>query len=128
MDYHSGPGVAHIAVHTSDIVSAVSFARSKGIPFIDVPSTYYEMWQERPEYSQVTENWKMLEKEQILVDFRAYKHTEQMKQDTSMRYLLQTFTTPLQDRPTFYMEFICRHGSNGFGKGMLNHNYVIIFF
>jgi len=31
-------------------------------------------------------------------------------------YLLQTFTTPLQDRPTFFLEFISRVGSSGFGR------------
>jgi 4-hydroxyphenylpyruvate dioxygenase len=32
-------------------------------------------------------------------------------------YLLQIFTTPVQDRPTFFFELIERHGSMGFGKG-----------
>ena len=32
-------------------------------------------------------------------------------------YLLQIFTKPLQDRPTFFVEIIQRHGHNGFGAG-----------
>jgi 4-hydroxyphenylpyruvate dioxygenase len=32
-------------------------------------------------------------------------------------YLLQIFTKPVQDRPTFFFELIERHGSLGFGKG-----------
>ena len=32
-------------------------------------------------------------------------------------YLLQIFTKPLQDRPTFFLEVIERHGSLGFGAG-----------
>ena len=32
-------------------------------------------------------------------------------------YLLQIFTTPVQDRPTMFFELIERHGSLGFGKG-----------
>jgi 4-hydroxyphenylpyruvate dioxygenase len=32
-------------------------------------------------------------------------------------YLLQLFTKPIQDRPTFFFEVIQRRGSNGFGKG-----------
>ena len=30
-------------------------------------------------------------------------------------YLLQIFTRPIQDRPTFFFEIIERHGSRGFG-------------
>ena len=32
-------------------------------------------------------------------------------------YLLQIFTRPIQDRPTFFFEIIERHGSRGFGVG-----------
>jgi 4-hydroxyphenylpyruvate dioxygenase len=32
-------------------------------------------------------------------------------------YLLQIFSKPLQDRPTFFLEVIERHGSQGFGAG-----------
>jgi 4-hydroxyphenylpyruvate dioxygenase len=32
-------------------------------------------------------------------------------------YLLQIFTRPVQDRPTFFFEIIERHGSPGFGVG-----------
>jgi 4-hydroxyphenylpyruvate dioxygenase len=32
-------------------------------------------------------------------------------------YLLQIFTKPVQDRPTFFFEIIERHGSRGFGVG-----------
>ena len=33
------------------------------------------------------------------------------------RYLLQLFTRPLQDRPTFFIEIIQRRGCQSFGKG-----------
>ena len=32
-------------------------------------------------------------------------------------YLLQIFTKPVMDRPTFFFEIIQRKGSNSFGKG-----------
>ncbi len=32
-------------------------------------------------------------------------------------YLLQLFTKPIQDRPTFFFEIIQRHGCQGCGKG-----------
>ena len=46
-----------------------------------------------------------LEKLKILVDF------------DDNGYLLQLFTKPLQDRPTFFIEIIERHNHNGFGAG-----------
>ena len=32
-------------------------------------------------------------------------------------YLLQLFSRPIQDRPTFFFEVIQRHGAEGFGLG-----------
>jgi 4-hydroxyphenylpyruvate dioxygenase len=32
-------------------------------------------------------------------------------------YLLQLFTKPVQDRPTFFFEIIDRKGAESFGKG-----------
>ena len=32
-------------------------------------------------------------------------------------YLLQLFTKPVEDRPTFFIEIIHRIGSQGFGQG-----------
>jgi len=32
-------------------------------------------------------------------------------------YLLQTFSAPLGDRPTIFLEIIERHGARGFGEG-----------
>jgi 4-hydroxyphenylpyruvate dioxygenase len=32
-------------------------------------------------------------------------------------YLVQTFTRPIADRPTFFFEIIQRHHSRSFGKG-----------
>ena len=32
-------------------------------------------------------------------------------------FLLQIFTRPIQDRPTFFFEIIQRHGARSFGKG-----------
>ena len=40
-------------------------------------------------------------------------------QRLSRGYLLQIFIRPIQDRPTFFFEIIERHGSRGFGVGIL---------
>jgi 4-hydroxyphenylpyruvate dioxygenase len=110
LDFHGGPGVAHIALNTNDIITAVSQANREGVDFISVPDTYYSMWKEKrsEQYSLVNEDWERIRSNAILVD-------GQFKDE--FRYLLQTFTLPLQDRPTFYLEVISRRGNNGFGKG-----------
>ncbi len=41
-------------------------------------------------------------------------------------YLLQLFTRPLQDRPTFFIEIIQREGSESFGKGNFKALFVTI--
>jgi len=110
LDFHGGPGVAHIALNTNDILTAVSRAHNEGVEFISVPDTYYSIWKENrsEQYQSVIEDWSRIRENAILVD-------GQLKDE--FRYLLQTFTLPLQDRPTFYLEVISRRGNNGFGKG-----------
>lgn len=63
IDFHGGTGVAHLALYADDIVGAVSSAASRGIKFIDVPHTYYEIWcQEKSEaHGLVQEDWSQLE-------------------------------------------------------------------
>src|SRR5213079_1614593 len=42
LDYYGSPGVQHIALRTSDIVTSVRALRDRGVRFLDVPSTYYD--------------------------------------------------------------------------------------
>jgi len=113
LDFHGDTGIAHLALYTDNIVDSVRFARERSIPFISVPHTYYSQWRtDRKElHEQVKENWDMLEEQSILCDGTL------SAEDNHFKYLLQTFTLPLQDRPTFYFELISRRGANGFGKG-----------
>ena len=55
---------------------------------------------------KINENIDDLQEQKILCDFEGEG------------YLLQLFTKPIGDRPTFFFEFIQREGkSEGFGKG-----------
>jgi len=102
--YH-GSGVQHIAVQTSDIVASVAALRHNGIEFLEVPDTYYEMLRKRKDLD-IEESIDDLQARRILCDWEGDG------------YLLQLFTKPTGDRPTFFFEFIQRHGnSQGFGKG-----------
>ncbi len=105
LEQYYGSGVQHIAIGTDDIVSTIAALRANGVEFLEVPDTYYEMLRKRDDLD-IKENIEDLQKHRILCDLEGDG------------YLLQLFTKPVGDRPTFFFEFIQRHGnSQGFGKG-----------
>jgi 4-hydroxyphenylpyruvate dioxygenase len=103
LEYYRGAGVQHVALATSDIINTVSRLKESGIPFVSVPSSYYEMLEGR--VGKIDEDKRELSKLGILVD----------RDDEG--YLLQIFTRAVEDRPTVFFEVIERKGSRGFGKG-----------
>lgn len=104
IEQYYGSGVQHIAIQTDDIIKSISALRKNGVEFLDVPETYYEMLKKRDDLN-IDEDIDGLKKHKILCD----------KESTG--YLLQLFTKPIGDRPTFFFEFIQRKGAQGFGKG-----------
>ncbi len=88
---------------TGDILKTVEELKSRGIEFLRVPDTYYEILPER--VGTIKEDLKAIHDLGILVD----------RDDEG--YLLQIFSKPIQDRPTMFVEIIQRHGARGFGKG-----------
>jgi 4-hydroxyphenylpyruvate dioxygenase len=105
LEYHRGPGVQHLALATSDILTTVDVLRARGIEFLPTPDAYYTDPALRARIGEVRRPVEELRSRGILVD---------RDEDG---YLLQIFTKPLGDRPTVFFEFIERHGSLGFGKG-----------
>jgi 4-hydroxyphenylpyruvate dioxygenase len=103
LEFHGGPGVQHIALATNDIAGAVRHLRSAGMRFLDTPPAYYETLAESVGETRIPVD--ELRELGILAD---------RDEDG---YLLQIFTTPVDDRPTMFFEIIERHGSEGFGKG-----------
>lgn len=107
LDFYNGSGVQHVALNTNDIVTTVRSMRARGVDFILVPDAYYERLTRRLATAGVRIEEDMAELQQlgILVDFDRHG------------YLLQLFTQPLFDRPTFFFEVIQRHNHEGFGEG-----------
>ena len=103
LDFHNGPGVQHLAVATTDIVSTVAELRRRGVEFLTIPDSYYDEIPDR--IGEIEEELSDLREQGILVD----------RDDEG--YLLQIFTKPLGDRPTLFFEVIERQGSRGFGEG-----------
>ncbi|XP_034284667.1 4-hydroxyphenylpyruvate dioxygenase isoform X1 [Pantherophis guttatus] len=107
VDYYGGPGVQHIALNTSDIITSITNLKDRGMEFMSVPSKYYQQLRERLRTAKikVKESIDKLEELKILIDF------------DEKGYLLQIFTKPVQDRPTVFLEVIQRYNHEGFGAG-----------
>jgi 4-hydroxyphenylpyruvate dioxygenase len=103
LDYYLTPGVQHLALSTGNIIKTVSQLKDRGIEFLRVPDSYYEILPDR--VGEIKESMEDIQDLGILVD----------RDDEG--YLLQVFSKPIQDRPTMFVEIIQRHGSRGFGKG-----------
>lgn len=98
VDYYGGAGVQHIALNTSDIIYAINQLKLRGVEFLQVPDTYYEMLKKRlkADNFQIKEDIEVLRKLKILIDY------------DENGYLLQIFTKNMQDRPTLFCEVIQR--------------------
>ncbi len=104
LNFNRGAGAQHVAFLTDDICGAVRSIRDRGVRFLRVPNSYYEVVEERvgaippaklEELSQLA----------VLVD-----------SDEDGR-LLQIFSEPVGARPTMFVELIERQGAKGFGSG-----------
>jgi len=103
LDFYRGPGVQHIALNTSDIITTVRGLQERGVDFLSTPNTYYNDVLDR--VGSIAENMKDLAELGILVD-----HDDE-------GYLLQIFSKPIVNRPTIFFEVIERKGARGFGEG-----------
>ncbi|MDQ6682733.1 MAG: 4-hydroxyphenylpyruvate dioxygenase [Chloroflexota bacterium] len=103
LDWYLDEGTQHIALRTTDIVGTVRALRERGVEFLGMPHEYYAELPAR--VGDVGIAMDVLEELSIEAD------------RDEEGYLLQIFTKPVQDRPTFFFEIIERHGSRGFGVG-----------
>jgi 4-hydroxyphenylpyruvate dioxygenase len=103
LDWYRSPGCQHIALRTENIVETVRRLRENGVEFLGLPHEYYATLADR--VGDVGVPMDTLEELGIEAD------------RDEEGYLLQIFTRPVQDRPTFFFEIIERHGSRGFGVG-----------
>ncbi len=113
LDWHNNtPGVQHLALRTDDELHSIAALRGRGVDFLMLPDTYYEMVWERVDKMLVSHGHKPVRE-----DHEAIKKLGILVDADDEGYLLQLFTKPLQDRPTLFFEIICRRGSQAFGKG-----------
>lgn len=103
LEFWDGEGVQHVALATADIVKTVTDLKSRGVEFLQVPTSYYDDLLDR--VGEIDEDLAPLKELGILVD------------RDNEGYLLQLFSKPVQDRPTLFFEIIQRKGAKSFGKG-----------
>lgn len=117
MDYNVTAGIQHLALRVDNIITAIDHMRKRGVEFIAVPDVYYSNLAARlkgSKHPEFEEDMKKIQDLGILVDF------------DEQGYLLQLFTRPLFDRPTFFFEIIQRHNHNGFGAGNFKSLFEVL--
>ncbi|MFP4006453.1 MAG: 4-hydroxyphenylpyruvate dioxygenase [Spirulinaceae cyanobacterium] len=112
LNAHQGAGIQHIALKTPHIIHAVQQLQQARVSFLDVPSAYYEQLQTRsPDLPLTASEWDAIAHLKILAD------RQPQAQQTS-QLLLQIFTQPIFEQPTFFFELIERRDrAEGFGEG-----------
>ncbi len=106
------PGVQHLALRTDDELHSITELRRRGVDFLAIPETYYQIVWDR-----VNSTLKASGHEAVKEDHDRIRELGILVDADDEGYLLQLFTKPLQDRPTLFFEIICRRGSQSFGKG-----------
>ncbi|MDJ0690218.1 MAG: VOC family protein [Xenococcaceae cyanobacterium MO_188.B32] len=112
LDINHGSGIQHIALRSTNILQTVAKMRSRGTAFLSVPTSYYRQLQKiysnRSIPSLADWEWQAIESQQVLVDWH---------QEKPESLLMQIFTQPIFDRPTFFWELIERRKqAQGFGE------------
>ncbi len=110
LDFNRGPGIQHIALQTPRIVKAIARLRQLGLSFLPIPPSYYTQLQNRHHglHLSATE-LEEIATQQILVDWQ---------DESPQALLLQLFTQPIFNEPTFFFEIIeRRQEAQGFGEG-----------
>lgn len=117
LEINRGSGIQHIALKTSNLGQQVNQLRQRGLSFLTVPDEYYLQLQNRWHHYPLLIDWERLKADQILVDWEPL---------TPEAMLLQIFTQPIFEEPTFFFEFIERkictvqgqlRQAQGFGEG-----------
>jgi 4-hydroxyphenylpyruvate dioxygenase len=119
LDLNVGSGIQHIALKTTDILQTVRQMKNLGLTFLEIPASYYQKLDQKYgikiQAFLGNEYWEQFKKEKILLDFPA-------KSPQSL--LMQIFSQPIFEKPTFFFEFIQRRdNAEGFGEG----NFLALF-
>lgn len=111
---HNGcSGVQHLAFLSSDIIKIARILQDRGIKFLDIPENYYSCIP-APLKKILQQKMDAIKSSNILVDLE------------KGGYLMQMFTRPLQNLPTFFIEIMQRENSTGFGSNNVKALYKAV--
>lgn len=111
--YNGCSGVQHLAFLARDIIKAANTLQQNGIKFLEIPNTYYD--------SIPSELKKTLHNK-----IEALQHSNILIDQEDNGYLMQMFTRPLQNLPTFFIEIVQRENSIGFGSNNIKALYEAV--
>jgi 4-hydroxyphenylpyruvate dioxygenase len=107
IDSNNGSGIQHLALRSQNLIVDIAQMQQHDISFLSVPQAYYQQLNRLP--SLTVEELQAIAAEQILVDSDR-THPQSL--------LMQIFTKPIFEQPTFFLEFIeRRQAATGFGQG-----------
>jgi 4-hydroxymandelate synthase len=112
LERNAGPGVQHLAFLVEDIVPTVHEYRNRGVEFLSIPGSYYDMLTER--FGDLREEIEALRTAQVLADRDEWG------------YLMQLFSRSPYERETLFFELIQRRGSRGFGSANIRALYEAV--
>lgn len=113
IDFNRGSGIQHLALRSQNLIADIARLHQGELKFLAISPTYYD---NLPPLSALNEQERAaIVQQQILVD---------SDQTDPESLLMQIFTQPIFEKPTFFLEFIeRRHAAQGFGKG----NFTSLF-
>jgi 4-hydroxyphenylpyruvate dioxygenase len=113
LNTNRGAGIQHIALQTNNIFQSIEQMQQQKLAFLPIDPTYYTHLQIKASAAQkqslINDEWQKLKHLQILIDWT---------ESESEALLLQIFTQPIFESPTFFFEIIERRNrAKGFGQG-----------
>jgi 4-hydroxyphenylpyruvate dioxygenase len=109
LEFNGGAGIQHLALRSHNILHTVTQMRSRGVIFLDIPPSYYQQVKQRSNLLLQDWEWQTIAESQILVD---------RQESPPESLLMQIFTQPIFNKPTFFLELIeRRQQARGFGEG-----------
>lgn len=112
LNHNQGSGVQHIALGTQTLLPTVARLRQQQVDFLSVPPSYYDQLPLRSQFEAqgLGADWAEIVAQQVLVDW----HPERLEGP-----LLQIFTQPIFDAPTFFFELIERRRHQDVNQGIV---------
>ncbi|MEA5532592.1 4-hydroxyphenylpyruvate dioxygenase [Crocosphaera sp. XPORK-15E] len=115
LEVNNGAGIQHIALRTNKIIQVTAQLRLAGLKFLNVPKTYYDsLFNKQLILNFSIDEWHNIIKQNILLD----QEKNLSNNNLEIPLLLQIFTKPIFEKPTFFFEIIERRKqAKGFGEG-----------